>query len=100
MSDHRRTDLLGNPLPPPEAFRKDGSLRKIGYASPPGTGPKNQRCNTCRFCITITEHSRRVRKCEIVAAKWTTTPETDIKHNAPACRDWQRKEYNKMRALP
>lgn len=95
MSAHPRTDLLGHPLRPARQFRKDGALRKLGYASPPGTGPKGQRCNTCRFCITITELSRKVRKCEIVAAKWSTSPETDIKHNAPACRDWERKEWRK-----
>jgi hypothetical protein len=49
--------------------------------------------------MVITEHARRVRKCEIVAAKWTTTAETDIHPSAPACRDWQRKEYPKTQPL-
>jgi hypothetical protein len=93
MSDYRRKDLLGHPLPARDLLRRDGSPRKLGYASPPGTGPKGQRCNTCKFCMVVVEHGRRARKCEIVAAKWTTSPETDIKHNAPACRDWSRKSY-------
>lgn len=63
-----------------------------GYASRPGTGPKGQRCNTCRFCHVIARDGKRVRKCEVMAAKWDQ-PGTDIKHNAPACRDWQRKIY-------
>lgn len=86
-------DLFGVPINAPRAARPALS---IGYASRPGTGPKGQRCNTCRFRMVITEHGRRASKCEIVAAKWTTSSETDIKHNAPACSDWQRRIYKKI----
>ena len=29
------------------------------------------------------------------AVRWTYQADTDIKHNAPACRDWERKQYPK-----
>lgn len=87
---HRDRDLFGAPIAAAAALPR---VRKIGYASRPGTGPKGQRCNTCRYCIVVAQHGQRTRKGEIVAAKWSTSPETDIKHNAPACRDWQRKPY-------
>jgi hypothetical protein len=80
--------LVGVPLP--EAPKTPSR----GYASPPGTGPKGQRCNTCRFCIVVTTEPPHVRKCEIIAARWDQ-PGTAIKHNAPACRDWQRKIYER-----
>ena len=83
---HPTTDLLGAPLTVPPR-------RKLGYAARPGTGPKGQRCNTCVHCIAVAQSARRSRKCELKAAIWTTTPETDIKHNAPACLHWQRKEW-------
>lgn len=84
------TDLFGVPIAVP---RKTSGGRRIAYASRPGTGPKGQRCNTCAHCMVMQRAGKRARKCEIVAAAWTSGPETDIKHNAPACRDWQRRKY-------
>lgn len=83
-------DLFGKPIATPQP-PKPG--RRIGYAARPGTGPKGQRCNTCRFCIVVTQSGERVRKCELKAPIWTTTDETNVKHNAPACKMWERKTY-------
>lgn len=88
------TDLLGHPIPPPAIQ----AVRRIGYAARPGTGPKGQRCNTCAHCIKITQHRQPARKCELKAPIWTTSAETDVKHNAPACRFWQRKKWEEAAA--
>lgn len=96
MSDHRTHDLLGHPLAPAGQFRKDGRLRKLGYAARPGTGPKGQRCNTCSYCIVIQQGSTTVRKCQVTVRLWTPGPETNIKHNAPACSEWARKPFNRI----
>lgn len=91
-------DLLGHPIPRPATPRRPrDAVRRLGYASRPGTGPKGQRCSTCKSCIVMMRDEVRVRRCEIVAAKWTDGVEFDIKHNAPACRDWQRKRYDNER---
>lgn len=87
-------DLFGQPLPQAPMLRKDGRRRRGCYASRPGTGPKGQRCNTCRHCIVVTQLGKRARKCELKAPIWTETEETNIKHNAPACRHWERKPYS------
>jgi hypothetical protein len=87
------TDLFGIRIPPPAAYRKDGRLRRNGYAARPGTGPKGQRCFTCRHCASVQHDGARSHKCERLAARWTYSAETDIKHGAPACRDWERKLY-------
>lgn len=94
MSEIAR-DLFGEPIAAATAFRKDGQERKIGYAARPGTGPKGQRCNTCAHCMVVVYHGMRSRKCHVVAALWSASPATDIKHNAPACREWQRKPYKR-----
>lgn len=65
--------------------------RKFGYAARPGTGPKKQRCSTCRFCILV-DRETRTRKCEVMARLWDI-PGSEIKHNAPACSFWQRKPF-------
>ena len=67
--------------------------RKIGYAARPGTGPKGQRCNTCSHCMLVECRGVVSRKCQIMARHWTPSSATDIKHNAPACSEWERKPY-------
>jgi hypothetical protein len=91
----RETDLFGITIPPPAAYRKDGRLRRNGYASRPGTGPKGQHCFKCQHCIRVQHAGIRSHKCQLIAARWTYEVETDIKHNAPACREWSRKVYAK-----
>lgn len=93
---HIDRDLFGEPIAAATALPR---VRKIGYAARPGTGPRNQRCNTCAHCIPVMQEGRRGRKCELVAPLWTTTAETDVKHNAPACRLWERKSYEKTNSL-
>jgi hypothetical protein len=88
-------DLFGIRVPPAVAYRKDGRLRKNGYAARPGTGPKGQRCYSCQHCQRVQHDGIRSHKCELIAARWTYEADTDIKHNAPACSDWQRKQYPK-----
>ena len=88
-------DLFGVRIPPPAAYRKDGRLRRKGYAARPGTGPKGQRCYSCQHCMRTVHDGVRSHKCHLVASRWTHGGESDIKHGAPACRDWARKQYSK-----
>lgn len=90
----QQLDMFGAALPAGAPARPSQ-----GYASRPGTGPKGQRCNTCRFCHVQNRAGTRVRRCEIRAAEWDK-PGMEIKHNAPACRDWQRKVYPKSHEIP
>jgi len=91
-------DLFGIPLPPPALYRKDGGLRRAGYAAKPGTGPKGQRCNTCRWAMKVLHRGIRSHKCELQAAQWSGAPCTDIKPGAPACSEWQRKQWKVARS--
>lgn len=80
-------DLLGVPI---------GDLphgRKIGYAARPGTGPKRQRCNTCKHAMRMTSATRIAWKCTVKVAVWDDTLATDIKPSAPACSEWLRRPY-------
>lgn len=96
MSQPPALDLFGQPIPAPSTLRKDGKARKIGYAARPGTGPRGQRCNTCIYCIPVEYQGHVSRKCQITAATWTPSSATDIKHNAPACSEWERKPFRKI----
>ncbi len=84
-------DLFGQPMLSQTSFRKDGRLRKLGYAARPGSGPKSQRCNTCAHCIRVVHGDVHSYKCEIIASRWTQCATTDIKPNAPACSEWRRR---------
>lgn len=90
MSD-RQLHLLGVPVSAPKP------PHPRGYAARPGTGPKGQRCNTCEHCMVVVSLNRRSRKCHLRAKDWTPGAESDVKHNAPACRDWVRKKYSNER---
>ena len=96
----RETDLFGVAIPPAAAYRKDGRLRRNGYASRPGTGPRGLRCYSCQHCQSVQHGGIRSHKCGRIAARWTYEAETDIKHSAPACRDWERKQYGKETPKP
>lgn len=85
------TDLFGEPLPA-AVVRHKAAKRSIGYASRPGTGPKGQRCYSCKFAHRVAEAGRHAWKCEHRAAVWDR-PESNIKPGAPSCREWERKPY-------
>lgn len=87
-------DLFGHPIAAPA--RKPGG--RIGYAARPGTGPKGQRCNTCAHFQRVVQDGRKAAKCELAARVWSAGERSDVKHNAPACRDWQRREWRKQAA--
>jgi hypothetical protein len=91
------TDLFGVRIPPPATYRKDGLLRRRGYAARPGTGPKGARCFSCKHCVKVQHDGIQSHKCELIADRWTYDAATDIKHNAPACRDWMRRQYPRER---
>lgn len=94
----RITDLFGHPMPSQELFRKDGRRRKIGYAARPGSGPRRQRCRTCKSCMAVLSKGVRSHKCEVMAKIWSDDPATDIKPNAPACREWATRPFNRSAA--
>ena len=87
------TDLLGEPLPSSDAFRKDGGRRKVGYAAKPGTGPKRQFCRTCAHAENVLREGHRSLKCGRMAHVWTHGSETNVVPNAPACRQWERRPF-------
>lgn len=86
-------DLLGEPIVESVSVSDGPRLRKIGYAARPGTGPKRQRCATCVHSQRVLHRGSYSTKCERMAHAWTHGPETDIKPNAPACREWERKPF-------
>lgn len=86
-------DLFGEPIAAVPAVRKDGKLRKIGYAARPGTGPKKQRCGTCLHAHRVTHHGQFTHKCELMTHVWEHTAPSDINLRAPACSRWARKPY-------
>lgn len=81
-------DLLGVPLNPP------ARARKIGYAARPGSGPKGKRCNMCKHAMRMTSATRRAWKCAAQVAQWDDTAATDIKPGAPACSEWERRNFS------
>lgn len=91
--NRRHTDLFGNPSPSPDQLRKDGRLRKIGYAAKPGTGPKGKRCSSCLNFGRIKHDDRITPKCQLMSTVWTHGPESDIHPNAPACSEWTRRPF-------
>lgn len=86
-------DLLGHPLPQPSVVRKDGQLRKVGYAARPGTGPKRQRCGNCEHLARVLHRGETSHKCALMAHAWTHSSATDVHRQAPACSEWERKIY-------
>lgn len=93
MSRHEK-DLFGQPISAPVA-RKGGGVRKVGYAARLATGPKGQRCGTCKFAMKVTSKGRTSHKCELAAAAWTHGEDSDISLRAPACRLWERKPFER-----
>lgn len=59
-------------------------VQQRGYAAPPGTGPAGETCGSCEHIV----RGRKYRKCELIRAKWTHGPGTDILARAPACSKW------------
>lgn len=93
INRHVARDLFGEPLPPVAARRRDGKFRKIGYADRTGTGPKGQRCATCKFAQKVTQRGEFTHKCELMALVWAHGPASDINLRAPACSKWERKPF-------
>ena len=85
-------EMLGpEPLPPTE--KKKRKYHPNGYAAPPGSGPKGERCNTCKFFCRRGGHARHFLKCLLLQRSWTHGPGTDILAKSPACMHW--KPYEK-----
>lgn len=86
-------DMFGNEITFAEAKRlqKRKSTPKKGYAAPPGTGPKDETCKTCKH-IYRNRMAKTYLKCELMRAQWTGGAGTDVLASAPACRNWEAKE--------
>ena len=56
-----------------------------GYFYPPGTGPKNETCGTCKHCARF----KKWAKCELNRARWTGGRGSDILARSPACKYWE-----------
>lgn len=65
--------------------------KNSGYAAPPGTGPANETCRSCKhYTYNETRTTRTYRKCNLMRTIWTHGPGTDIKASSPACSKWER----------
>lgn len=97
---HREKDLFGHPIKSHAPARASRGVRKIGYAARLATGPKNQRCGTCKHAMKVEIENRSSHKCELMAVVWGRKPgeETDISLRAPACAKWERKPFDKEQA--
>lgn len=62
-----------------------------GYFAPPGSGPKDQTCGTCKHCQRDRNYSgtKSWAKCEKARGKWTHGRGSDILVKAPAYRAWE-----------
>lgn len=77
-------DLFGETAKPP---RKTPQPK--GYASRPGSGPKDQTCGSCAHCIRKNVNQRSFFKCALRRKDWGYTRTTDILFRAPACYFWE-----------
>jgi hypothetical protein len=80
--DLLRLDRALTPAERRRVFRKMGK----GYASPPGTGPKDETCRSCAH-FTRKRMSKTYRKCALTQ---TGGAATDILAGSPACRQWRK----------
>lgn len=82
------TDLFAN-LPEHAAPDRPVRLKKRGlYAALPGTGPVGETCRSCDH-LSGKLQSRRYYKCDLTRAKWTGSPNTDVRVRSPACSKWK-----------
>lgn len=78
-------DLFGNPDTPK---RGKHYVEPRGHVAPPGTGPVDETCKTCRHLVRI-RLAKVYRKCGLNEANWTGGPKTDVLSSSPACRLWE-----------
>lgn len=90
-------DLLGYPIKSHAPARSQG-VRKVGYAARLATGPKKQRCGTCKHAAKVVHKGDVTHKCQLMAHAWTHGQETDISLRAPACFKWERKPFDNEKA--
>ena len=83
-------EIIGpvGPLPPSVKGKRKTKLN--GYAAPPGSGPKGERCNTCINFVRHGGHARHYLKCLLMRPSWTSGPGTDILAKSPACLHWKK----------
>jgi hypothetical protein len=67
-------------------LKKAGAAK--GYYALPGTGPLEQRCNTCRHGVKQSMQNSWW-KCGRMRHLWTNGRATDVLANAPACSGWE-----------
>lgn len=79
-------DLFPDSLP---CGRPDRPVKTKGlYAAAPGTGPEGETCGSCKH-LTRRKWAKKYLKCELVQARWTRGPGTDVKARSPACAKWE-----------
>jgi hypothetical protein len=62
--------------------------RARAHAGPPGSGPKGERCGTCRFCVAR-RRQRTYYKCGLT--DWTFGSATDIRLKHLACWKFEKR---------
>lgn len=90
-------DMFGNEVSLAELARQPFNGRKKrkepvprGYAAPPGTGPKDETCKTCKHIVRVHYHDKTYLKCQLREATWTHGGGSDIRAKFPACRFWEK----------
>lgn len=78
------TDLWNTPL---GAFKRSTPLPK-GHAGPPGSGPPDQTCKTCKH-LTRIKMGKTYLKCALTRASWTSGQGSDVRAGDKACWKWQ-----------
>ncbi|MBU9174024.1 hypothetical protein [Burkholderia gladioli] len=79
MTQATDIDLFGDRVRP-------RGVNRDGYAATPGTGPKDQTCQSCAHA----ERFGRYAKCKLMRHAWTGGTATDIALRSPACGRWAR----------
>lgn len=85
------TDLFGDPVD--ETKPAAGSKRAFGvngYAADPGTGPRGETCQSCKY-IARKDCAKTYLKCLLRRKQWTGGQGTDIRAKSPACRFWEKR---------
>ena len=81
------TDLFGEEVTVNPGLDSRGNP-KGGYAAKPGTGPKGETCQSCKYYLRVNYHGKIYLKC-MLTKPWTHGRGSDIKAGTPACAMWK-----------
>lgn len=81
--------LANGPMLTPGQRRKLATrTKKHGHAWPPGTGPADETCGSCRHLVRK-RMAKTYIKCGLMRSVWTGGSGTDIRSGDPSCKKWE-----------